>query len=751
VLRHRRLVVAFWLLLLVAGAAGAGSVSKRLSVDFALPGQEGYETAQQIERIYGNGGEQAPSILVVTVPRGQTVRGDRTTIAAGVQHLRRAQPELRIVDYASTNDPRFVTRDGRTTWAFVFTPRARSLGAPKPSGAAVRLLARTLPRSYSVAATGLQELSQGSSAKGPGIFAETVLGALGALAVLAFVFASLLAFLPLLIAAFAILTTFLIVLGLSYLADISAIVEFLVALVGLGVAIDYSLLIVTRWREERARGLANADAVVEATATAGRAVLLSGVTVGIGLLALVVLPEPAMRSVGFGRMLIPLVSVGVSLTLLPALLGGIGPRFDWPRVRRENHASRAWTAWAAYVVRHKWIAAGAAVLALLVLPFFELTTGETGAGALANEGPARAAYDRLLAGGVPAGVLTPLEVLTRSARAHDVRARLAGVPGIDDAVISTAPDSNRAATTVVLGIPQSQTASSSTLAPVRAAESKLAEVPGVVGVAGEGAISVAYQRAIFGSFPLMLAVIAGLTFVLLARAFRSIVLAIKAIVLNLISLAATFGVMTWFWQQGHGSQLVFGIPATGAITFWLPLMVFAFLFGLSMDYEVFILTRIREEYERTGSTAAAVVEGAGEDRAARDERGADPVPRVRLAGLGAGHRHQGVRNRARRRHPARRDADPGPAAAGARHATRPVQLVDATTAGAAPAGRAVAHPAGRARRGGRRPLSERRRPGRAASRPAASGARTECRSWLGRTVPPSAPLRPGGGRESTAA
>jgi len=102
-----------------------------------------------------------------------------------------------------------------------------------------------------------------------------------------------------------------------------------------------------------------------------------------------------------------------------------------------------------------------------------------------------------------------------------------------------------------------------------------------------------------------------LSFALLARAFRSLVLALKAIVLNLLSLAATFGVMTWFWQEGHGSTLVFGIPATGAITFWLPLMVFAFLFGLSMDYEVFILTRVREEYERTGSTTAAVVEGLG--------------------------------------------------------------------------------------------------------------------------------------------
>jgi RND superfamily putative drug exporter len=133
----------------------------------------------------------------------------------------------------------------------------------------------------------------------------------------------------------------------------------------------------------------------------------------------------------------------------------------------------------------------------------------------------------------------------------------------------------------------------------------------VTGIAGIGAIQLDYGDAIFGNFPLMFAVVAVLTFLLLARAFRSVLLAVKAIVLNLISLAATFGVMTWFWQQGHGSDALFGIPATGAITFWLPLMIFAFLFGLSMDYEFFILSRMREEYERTGSTDAAVVQGLG--------------------------------------------------------------------------------------------------------------------------------------------
>ena len=605
-------MIGCWLVLLVAGGISAGRVSDRLTFDFALPGQPGYETAKQIDATYGNGGNVAPSIFVVTVPSGQTVAGDQRVIAAAMQSVRDGLPQLRVVDYASTRDTHFVTADGRTTFAYAFAPRPKSFGTPNVSKAGVRVLERALPAGYAVSVTGVDELSSaGGEQGGPGIFSETLLAGLGALAVLAFVFASLLAFVPLLVAAFSILTTFLVILGLSYVADISAIVEFLIALVGLGVAIDYSLLMVTRWREERARGLSNEDALVAACATAGRAVLLSGLTVGIGLIALVVLPEPALRSVGFGGMLIPVVSVAVSLTLLPAVLGLVGPRVDWPRLRREAHASRVWSAWARTVVRRKWIAAvlGAGVLAALVVPALSLTTGETTAGALANEGTARAAYDRLLAGGVPSGVLTPLEVLAQRGQASSVATRLATVPGIVDAARSTAADSNRGTTTIVLGIPAEQTANSTTLAPVRAATSVLRDTSGVVGVAGVGAVSVDYQHAIFGSFPLMFSVIAVLTFVLLARAFRSIVLAIKALLLNLLSLAATFGVMTWFWQQGHGSDAVFGISATGAISFWLPLMIFAFLFGLSMDYEVFILTRIREEYERTGSTSAAVVEG----------------------------------------------------------------------------------------------------------------------------------------------
>jgi RND superfamily putative drug exporter len=612
VLAHRRIVIAIWIIAFLVGGMGAGSVSKRLSFDFALPGQPGYETAKQIARSYGNGGESPSSVIVVTAPAGKTIGSEQQQVAAAFEHARSTVPRVRIVDYGSTHDPHFLTSDGRTTYAIVFTPVEKTFGAPKVPQRVQRAVAAALPGSQ-VQLTGLSQLASGGSEKGPGVFVETLIGGAGALVVLAFVFASLLALVPLLIAAVSILTTLLVVLALTYVAEVSFVVQFLVSLVGLGVAIDYSLLIVTRWREERDHGRENSEAVVAAMATAGRAVLLSGLTVAIGLLALIVLPVPGLRSVGYGGMLIPLISTAVALTLLPAMLGGIGPRVDWPKLRHESEASRAWTAWTRGVVRRRGFAAGLAVLALalLIVPLFSLTTGQTSASALAKNGSAREAYDRLLAGGVSSGVLTPMEVLAHSGEAEAVRRRLEAVPGVVNVALSRAADSTRDGTTVLLAIPAAETVNAKTLQPVRDARTALKGQPGAIGLAGEGAIELDYQHAVFGTFPLMFAIVALLTIALLTRAFRSVVLAVKAVLLNLISMGAAFGLMTWFWQEGHGSSAVFGIPATGAIAFWIPLMVFAFLFGLSMDYEVFILARVREEYDRTGSTDAAVVEGLG--------------------------------------------------------------------------------------------------------------------------------------------
>jgi len=355
VLTHRRWVVGLWLLAVVGGAIAAGPVSDRLTHDWSLPGEPGTKTARQINHAFGNGCT-APYLVSVTYPEGQAVAGHRAQVAAGFNAVATKVLSVRVLDEANTGDAAFRTTDGRTANALVFYRYNPSPTAQLPTEQIRAALKAAKPAGSTVGVTGQDALAEGSDTGGPGVFAETLLGAVGALGVLAFVFASLLAMLPLVVAAASILATFALLLPLTYLGDFSAVVQFLIALVGLGVAIDYSLLLVTRWREERGRGRDNHQAVVAAMQTAGHTVLVSGVTVTIGLLALLALPVPWMRSMGIGGALIPLASIAATLSLTPAILGGIGPRVDWPRIRREQAASRAWSGWAATVVQARWLA-----------------------------------------------------------------------------------------------------------------------------------------------------------------------------------------------------------------------------------------------------------------------------------------------------------------------------------------------------------------------------------------------------------
>ncbi|CCH89300.1 conserved membrane protein of unknown function [Modestobacter italicus] len=609
VLRHRMVVVLGWLVTMVAGGAVAGTVTDRLSFDFSLPGQPGYEAEEQLIATFG--ASTADTLVpVLTVPEGSTVADREADIAGVFDAVRAAVPTARVVDQASTGDDRFVTDDGQSAFALV--------QGPMPEGFGPGIEAQVQPAFEQAAAaagldTGLTSyvlLSAGGETEGPSVLVETLFGAVGALAVLLFVFASFLAFVPLLIAAVSILTTFLLVLGLTYLTDVSFVVQFLIALVGLGVAIDYSLLLVSRWREERAHGRSNDEAVVVAVKTAGHAVLASGVTVAISLLALILVPVPFLRSMGLGGMLIPLVSVAVVLTLLPALLSKVGPRVDWPRIRHDAVAARGWTAWARLIVRRRWIATGVAVLllALVIVPVFGLKIGQANSESLASSGPPYDALQTLEDGGVGDGVLTPIEVLVPDDQAA---AAVAAAGDVDDVRMAVLGGS-QGGTTVIDVVPVSETVDGDSIEVVNDVRSAVeGATDGSVGIAGTGAIVQDYFSAVYENFPYVLALIAVITFVLLVRTFRSLLLPIKAVVLNLVSLAAVFGAVTWFWQEGHGSEALFGIPATGAITFWLPVIIFAFLFGLSMDYEVFILARMREEYDDTGNTPDAVVTGIG--------------------------------------------------------------------------------------------------------------------------------------------
>ena len=616
VLRHKALVALAWLLIAVAGVMTVGGTTHRMTNDFSMPGQA-YKTDNQIVAEYGNGGSQAPFVPVLTVPAGQRVTDPAVAAQAGrvFGAVAASAPGLRVADYSSTRNAAFVTRDGRSTFALVFTPPSASFGGPTQTGAITRAADAALPPGWHFGLTGEDLLASGApSSKGTGIMVETMIGSVGALVVLALVFGSFLALLPLLIGGVSVLGTFLIVGGLTEITGISQIVEFLIALVGLGVAIDYSLLVVSRWREERSAGRANEEAVTVAMEHAGRAVVFSGLTVAIGLLSMIVLPVPMLRSVGYGGVLVPLVSVLVAITLLPVILASAGPRLDWPRLRTERRPSRLFSSWAAVVYRHRWVsaAAGLAIMGLLMAPALSLHLGLPGSAAEATAGPAHDALATLTSGGVPSGVLTPAEVLTSGGSPAAVAARAAGLPGVYAAVApGSAAGFARAGTSIVDVLPVTESTQPAGQAEIASVEHALAGGAGVIGVGGDGASLIDFDHTVYGDFPLMLSLIAIATFFLLTRAFRSVVLALKAVVFNLISLAAAYGVMTWVFQDGHLSKAVFGVPATGAITMWVPLMVFAFLFGLSMDYEVFILTRIREAYDSSRDAREAVVTGLG--------------------------------------------------------------------------------------------------------------------------------------------
>jgi RND superfamily putative drug exporter len=611
-MRHRRIVSALWFALFLGGLFSSAQLSTRWSLDFSLPGQPGDQAQQQLIHSYGVSTFDT-YIAVVTVPAGDTVDANRAAVAEVFATAVAAVPtvRLRAVDLASTGDPGFVTDDGRTTFALIQAPIPVAVGAYVEASLDPALAKAAAARGFTSGLTSYGLLAAGGGGTvGTGVLVEVLLGAAGALLVLLFVFASFLALLPLLIAVVSILTTFILVLGLTTLGDVNIIVQYLIALIGLGVAIDYSLLLVSRWREERAHGRTNEQAVVVAMKTAGHAVLASGVTVAISLLALLIVPVPALRSVGVAGLLIPLVSVSAVLTLLPALLSSVGPRIDYPRIRHEGAASRGWSAWARLVVAHRAVVTGVAVilLGLLIVPVLSLKIGQSGIESLARTGSRYEALQTLTSGGIGTGVLTPIEVLVPASDAKAAAEAARGVDGVQLAVVgTTAGDS-----AVIDVLPAEATVDSDGTAVVDGVRTAIkGSTGGSPAVTGFGAEVEDYINAVYKKLPYVLVLIAFITFLLLVRTFRSILLPLKAVVLNLVSMAAVFGLVVFFWQTGHGSGAIFNVTATGAINFWLPVVIFAFLFGLSMDYEVFILSRMREEYDRTRDTSMAVITGIG--------------------------------------------------------------------------------------------------------------------------------------------
>jgi len=579
------------------------------------------------------------------------------------------EPYIRgIVSYTGTGDSTFISRDRRTTFVIVALDLATgdSAGAlvPKARTAVRETLAR-MPdgRSYSGLVTGrapldldvrtvvTQDSARGEKALLPLTLVVLVL-AFGALVAAA---------LPLVVGVLAIAVSLTIIGLLTRITPMSVFVLNMTTMIGLGVGIDYSLLVVTRFREELGRGLRRRDAAVATMLTAGEAVITSGLTVVVGFGALLFTPLIETRSVGLGGLIVVAVAVLLSVTLLPALLAVLGREIDRPKWLARKlawyHAPQVWEKWARTLSRHplRAMGYGGLVIAILTLPVFWIRIGlpsrhwwptgtEAGAGldVLTEMGVAGYVQPIRIVVALPQGrtatqaqSLRGLRTLSDSLRADprvrevrslvdlepgqsllgysvlysDLESARQQYPDFIDAYLSA--DRRLTLMDVILADTTSLTSAQEMV--VRARE--LARLPlrsmrdMNVMVGGYAAAAYDFQEDLLARFPLLVALILGATVVMLAIAFRSVLVPIKAIIMNTLSVSATFGLIVLVFQHGVGSRL-FGLDGpTSAIFVVVPVLVFAVVFGLSMDYEVFLLSRIKEAYDRSGRNTQATMEG----------------------------------------------------------------------------------------------------------------------------------------------
>ncbi|MFC4050550.1 MMPL family transporter [Actinomadura syzygii] len=421
--------------------------------------------------------------------------------------------------------------------------------------------------------------------------------------------------LPLLIGGFAILGSFTALHALTYVTDVSIFAVNITTFLGLGLAIDYGLFMVSRFREEvRREGASVEDALAATMATAGRTVAVSGVTVAVSLSGLLLFNQNFLVSMGYGGIATVLVCMAGALTVLPALLAVLGPKVDALSVRRRKRSAareqgRLWGRLAHSVMRRPigYVVATVALLLALGSPLLHINWGGVDANALPKGADARVVSETLESQ-FPRNGTSPIEaIVTGTADQAAVQAygaRLAAVPGITSATVT---GSKGDTTRIALrhdADPNSDRA--------RSLVKSVRDVPPPPGaqshVGGVTAEVVDQLGGIGSTLPWLALFVGGATFILLFLAFGSVVLPLKAIAMNMLSLSATFGVVAWIFLDGHLSGLL-DFTATGAISPAMPILMLAMLFGISMDYEVFLLSRVREQYDLTGDTTTAVAAG----------------------------------------------------------------------------------------------------------------------------------------------
>ncbi|RZS91022.1 RND superfamily putative drug exporter [Motilibacter rhizosphaerae] len=621
--RHRFVVASAWVLALVVLGVLSKTVGTAYNDSFSLPGTESTKALDLLQASLPAQAGESDTIVLHVASGKVTDPGVRERATAMLDRVATSDGVASVTSPYSEQGAAQVSRDGRTAYATVdFAQQVPDL--PLDDVRQVVDIAQSVRGSglqVELGGNAVQQLNQQPTSS------TEAIGVLAAAVVLFVAFGSLFAmFLPLLTAVVA-LGVGLMVVGLaSHVVTIGTIAPTLAALIGLGVGIDYALFIVTRHRNGLKEGIPVEESVVRALDTSGRAVLFAGATVCIALLGLLVLGVSFLNGMGIGAAVAVLFTVLASVTLLPALLGFLGTRVLSRRERRRLAAegphpegsTGAWRRWADRVQRRPAPLALLAVLvmAVLIVPFASLRLGSSDAGNDPSGTTTRKAYD-LLAEGFGPGSNGPLQLVAqvRTDQDRQAVASLAKQLTTEKGVAAAAllPSKPGATTEIISVVPTS--------APQAEATSQLisrlrhhvipAAVEGTsakVYVGGVTAIFDDFAGVLTGKLPLFVGVIVGLGFLLLLVAFRSLLVPATAAVMNLLGAAASFGVVVAFFQWGWGSDAL-GLGGSGPVEAFLPVIMLSLLFGLSMDYQVFLVSRMHEEWVHTRDNARAVTMG----------------------------------------------------------------------------------------------------------------------------------------------
>jgi len=621
VFRRRRLALVIAALAVVAAAVwGTGVFGALQSAGgFAPPHSQSQQESALAARTFGRDGGD---VVLLYTSRDQTVHS--AAYQSAVTRSLARLPHSRVTaaqTYWSTGSAQFASADGRVTYAVLElagasdTARIANYKAIAGDFAAPGLTVQAGGQIATEAAINKQVTSDIGRAEAISMPVLLVL--------LAIIFGSLAAAsLPLAIGGIGIIGSFTALRLLTLATPVSIYSVNITTILGLGLAIDYGLFMVGRFREELHRQASVEDALARTVATAGRTVAVSGVTVAVALASLLLFPEVFLRSMGYGGVATVVVDMLAALTVLPALLAVLGPKVNALRVRKSVHAPRSpesgggWYRLAHAVMRRPvaFVVVIVAVLLALGSPFLKVTWGGTDARAL----PAAAAprvVTQTLARDFPGNVTAPIEALVtfpgsvtsspaRQAQLAAYAGRLSRVSGVTGVKV-TGVNGDVARIDLRYG-PDPLSAQARQI--VQRVRDVAAPAGAAAYVGGQSAQLVDELGSLSATLPWMALVMAAATFVLLFLAFGSVVLPGKAIAANLLSLSATFGVVVWIFQQGHLSGLLHFAP-TGTLDPTMPILMLAIIFGLSMDYEVFLLSRVRERYDVTGDNAEAVASG----------------------------------------------------------------------------------------------------------------------------------------------